>query len=285
MTPSSLFHGDAVEVMRREIAPRSIDMIYSDPPFGNEKIWTGKAGSFSDRWSPDDASRRGWNALAEHSPNGAALMGSATSAFGKAGRAYLGTMAGLVLACNRVLKSTGTLWLHFDDTMGAYLRLLCCAVFGGDAEVGTLIWKRTAGGHGNAKGFGRVHDTIAVYARSRAALWRMWRIGSLGGDPCMLGWSPRFDTFAAAQPFNAGCKERVGYPTQKPVALLEELISAATLRDNIVLDPTMGSGTALVAARNLGRRGIGIDLSPDAIAAARKRLDIQQPAQQLALFA
>lgn len=147
-------------------------------------------------------------------------------------------------------------------------------VFGVDAELGTLVWRRTHGvPSSRRKDYARVCDTIACWGRSPAAAWRLWRIGTLGGDPLSPRWSPRFDGFAAAAPLGSAENERVGYPTQKPIALLEELISAATLCDDLVLDPTCGSGTTLVAARGLGRRSIGIDVSSDAIAAAKFRLD------------
>ncbi|NGO50459.1 DNA-methyltransferase [Allomesorhizobium camelthorni] len=272
-----LLLGSAVDVLRREITTGSVDMVYSDPPFGNEQVWAGKAGSFDDRWEWSAASAQGWEALNRHSAAAAALL--AAVARTAPARAYLGVMAGIVTELRRVLKLTGTLWLHFDDTMGAELRLLCTAIFGPGLEAGTLVWKRTLGGHANAKSFGRVHDTIACYARSPAALWRLWRLGTIGGDPCSPGWEYRFDTFAEAAPLAQGDKERVGYPTQKPVALIEELIRAATLRGNMVLDPTCGSGTALVAAQRLNRNWTGIDLSPDAIATAEKRLEIARPKQ------
>jgi DNA modification methylase len=274
----ALHQGDAVAVMREKIALRSIDMVYSDPPFGNEQVWTGKAGSFDDRWDASDASRRGWHALQQHSP--AANLAALACHGDKKTLAYIGAMAGIIIEVHRVLKPTGTLWLHFDDTMGAELRLLCDVVFGPQNAVGTLVWKRSDGGKGNANKFGRVHDTIACYARTRAAFWRLWRIGTIGGDPLSPDWNTRFDDFAAAQPLGAGDSERVGYPTQKPVALLTELIKAATLEGDTILDPTCGSGTTLVAALNLGCRAIGIDQSSDAIAAAGKRLDARAPVQR-----
>lgn len=274
----ALHLGDAAAVMREKIASRSVDMVYSDPPFGNEQVWKGKAGSFDDRWDASDASRRGWHALQQHSP--AASVAAAASRGDKKTLGYIGAMAGIILEVHRVLKPTGTLWLHFDDTMGAELRLLCDVAFGPLNAAGTLVWKRAHGGKGNAKGWGRVHDTIACYARTRAAFWRLWRIGTLGGDPLSPGWHCRFDDFATAAPLGSGDAERVGYPTQKPVALLTELIGAATLKGDTVLDPTCGSGTTLVAALKLDRRAIGIDQSPGAIKAARSRIDARPPVQE-----
>lgn len=274
-----LILGDAA-IELRSLAPASVDMTYMDPPFGTEVVWRGNAGSFNDRWRDSTASAEGWARLNLHCPAGAAVVLAAACVTDQ--RAYIGAMSGIILGVHRVLKRTGTLWLHFDDTAGALLRLLCTAIFGSSMEVGTLVWRRTRGGHANAKGFGRIHDTIACYARSDAALWRLWRLGTIGGDPCSPNWQYRFAAFAASEPMGPNTKERVGYPTQKPAALLEELIGAATLPGNLVLDATCGSGTSLVAARNLGRRAIGIDCSSDAIATARNRLAV--PAQSAFQF-
>jgi len=252
-----------------KVAERSVDMIYADPPFGNEQVWSGRSGSFDDRWSDRAPSQASWERLRAHNVAGAAVLEVATAS--AAARSYLGAMADILVASHRCLKPTGTFWLHFDDTMGAHLRLLCDVVFGPQLAIGTLFWKRTLGGHANAKSFGRVHDTIACYGRTEAARWRLWRIGTLGGDPFGSGFN-RFHDFADAAPLNTGSNERVGYPTQKPVDLLVEIIRAATRPGDLVVDPTCGSGTTLVAAMKTGRRAIGIDQSADAIAAARKRI-------------
>lgn len=237
--PAEMIHGDATTTLAAKRA-QSVDMVYSDPPFGNEQDWHGKTGSFSDKWTWSERSTAGFAALDSIRADAAALI-LATCHDGResAKAAYLGFMAGMLVECRRVLKPTGTLWLHHDDTMGAELRVLCCAIFGPDLEVGTLIWKRTHSHNISSGSFGRVHDTIACYARSRAALWRLWRIGTVGGDPCSGDWWPRFDDFATASSLASGSKERVNYPTQKPVQLLKELIAAATLKGETVLDPTM----------------------------------------------
>lgn len=259
MTTAPRLHHDvqlirgAAAIALREIPRRSVDLAYCDPPFGNAQEWIGPAGRFSDQWSPTAASRAGWRALHRIAPAAAPIF--AACRLTERDRAYLGVIAGILVELRRVMKLSAALWLHFDDTMGAYLRLLGQLVFGLSAEVGTLIWRR-AHNHANANRFGRVHDTIACFARS----------------PCCGLWGVRFDDFAETGPLAQNAKERVGYPTQKPVALVEELIRATTLPGQVVLDPTMGSGTALVAAVNLGRRAIGIDRSADAIAVAKRRL-------------
>lgn len=133
--------------------------------------------------------------------------------------------------------------------------------------------------------FARVHDTIAVFARSPAARYRLWRIGKIHGCPIDLESRESFHDFvderyAALGPTEA---ERVGYPTQKPVDLIAHFIEMATFAGDLVLDSTMGSGTTVVACEKTGRRGVGIDLSADAVTVARERLQ-RAPKHQLDMF-
>lgn len=265
---ATLIHGAAVSVMHDHLEDRSIDMVYSDPPFGTNQVWRGEAGSFDDRWRWNDDAQRGWSSLRELRGPGADVLWA--TCWSELHRAYLGVMADLLLEVHRVLKLTGSLWLHFDDTMGAHLRVLGDVVFGPRHFLGDVIWRRT-NSHSNTNGFGRVHDTIACFRMSSATDFRLWRIGKFYGDPLSHDDPVRVGGYFEDQ-LNPSSNERVGYPTQKPVSLLEKLIEAATLPGSIVLDPTCGSGTTIIAALNTGRRAIGIDISADAIAVANKRV-------------
>lgn len=273
MSGATLFLGDASSVLPAQVPGGSIDMVYSDPPYGTGQVWKGTSGSFDDRWSWNAESAAGWDALHDHSPAGAGVLAAVTP--DKATRAYLGAMARLLLEVRRTLRPTGTLWLQFDDTMGAHLRLLCDAVFGPQNAFGTVIWKRTSSHGSTTRRFGRVHDTIACYGRSPAAVFRLWRCSRPGGlvvgDPLDPENPVRVEGLVDDH-LNPRSLERVGYPTQKPVSLISRFIQAATLPDDVVLDPTCGSGTTVVAAMQLGRRAIGIDRSSDALAVTRERL-------------
>ncbi|HQS15053.1 site-specific DNA-methyltransferase [Reyranella sp.] len=261
-------HGDAASVLRAMPAA-SVDMIYLDPPFGTQVDWVGKAGRFSDKFKWDDESKSLWAQMTSAHPVLASILEGATVA--PRDRAYLVRMVLLFAELRRVLHPAGTLWLHCDDTMSAYLRLALDGVFGIERAMGGVIWKRT-NAHNTARSFGRVHDSIFVYGLTRAAKWRLHRTRHplIQGDPCE--GAVVVDGFIDKLFLNPTSKERVGYPTQKPVALLEQFIAAATMAGDVVLDPTCGSGTTLVAATKMGRRAIGIDASADACAVARRRL-------------
>jgi DNA modification methylase len=276
--PVAILHqGPADQMLREHVATGSIDLVYADPPYGNGKQWVGTAGRFSDRHRDSGASRDGWATLAAHAPQGVELIRIVARTEQR--RAYLGVMAGILLEVRRVMKFTATLWLQFDDVMGAELRLLCDVVFGAQNAIGLVFWKRTSA-HSNARCFGRTKDTIAVYGRSRAARWRLARLKSdlVHGDPCTGAWVEGL----IEERLTATSNERVGYPTQKPVALLERIVLAASLPGGVVLDPTCGSATTLVAAIGLNRSAVGIDISEDALAVARERLAGQAAATERA---
>lgn len=263
-----LYMGDCADVLAT-LTARSFDMAYIDPPFGNKQQWSGARGSFSDKHSTSRESDMGWQLLKNNCAWCADAL--AISAPDENGHAYLGIMARILFSVRRVLKLTATLWLHFDDTFGAHLRILCDGIFGAPSALGTIVWKRTSS-HNSTKGYGRCHDTIAVYGRSRAAQWKLWRVGEVSGDPCDPDNPVRFGGIIEGINLASYSRERAGYPTQKPVELIERFISAATLKGDCVLDATCGSGTTGVAAVKLGRNFVGIDISADAIALTEQRI-------------
>ena len=192
--------------------------------------------------------------------------------------AYLVFMAPRLAEMQRVLKLTGSLYLHCDVRMSHYLRLLLDAAFGRENFRNEIVWAYRTGGAGK-KQFSRKHDVILFYSASKSYTFH-----------------PQYERVRYAKPFfNAQqdeqgyyadvllrdvwdipavinvSKERTGYPTQKPIELLERIIRASSNEGDLVLDPFCGSGTTLVAALALNRRALGVDANADAIEIARDR--------------
>jgi len=274
MTTATVHQGHGHAVLRGELRPRSVDMIYADPPFFTQTDWVGEAGSFSDRWKWDAAAEALWQRITIGLPDDAAML-EVIASNRKPLLAYLLAMHQLVTAARSRLKPTGTFWLHCDDTASAYLRILCDLAFGPGRYWGTILWRRASGQSTQKNALARVLDYIHVYVRTGAALQRLaHRQDALVSqqDWCEID-GVRGHVLAGFldERLTSGATERVGYPTQKPAALLRTLIAAGSLPGDLVVDPCCGSGTTLVAARELGRDAIGIDISPDAVALARRR--------------
>ena len=199
--------------------------------------------------------------------------------------AYLAMMAVRLLELRRVLKPTGSLYLHCDPTASHYLKLVLDAVFGHQSFRREIIWRSgwVSGLKTRTLNWVRNHDTIFYYLKDPTSAWtfnkqyvahddayvrrgggenpRGKAINDVWDDPAL--YSPNIKSFSA---------EKLGYPTQKPVALLERIISASSNPGDVVLDPFCGCGTAVDAAQKLGRRWIGIDVTHLAIGLIEKRL-------------
>lgn len=230
MTANSIYCGDNLAILSG-IEDATIDLCYIDPPFNsNQKwqiTWEGEVRSFDDRY---DGMKN-----------------------------YIAWMEPRLKQIHRVLKPTGSLYLHCDDSACHYLSFALDAVFGPSNLRNKIVWKRTSS-RNNALCYGRVADTILYYVKSRRAPFYR----AAGGDANTDMW---LDIRPAAK------RERVGYPTQKPEALLERIICASSQPGDIVLDAFCGSGTTLAAAQRLGRFWIGIDENPDACRIAQRRVD------------
>ena len=198
--------------------------------------------------------------------------------------AYLSYMAQRLMECRRVLKDTGSLYLHCDPTASHYLKVVLDAVFGAKNFVNELIWYYKNASRGKRK-FANSHDTIFWYSKEvkRACFnreqilqpfesgmteWRHTR-GASAGKEMPKGKTP--DDVVVMPSLNAMSKERLGYPTQKPLALLERIIRASSNPGDIVLDPFCGCGTTVEAAASLNRQFIGIDIASFALDLIRER--------------
>ena len=368
----TLFTGDNLDVMRG-INSDSVDLIYLDPPFNSNRNYEAPIGSeaagamFKDAWTLDDVDIAWIGLIADKEPALASIIDSAGLAHGKSMKAYLTMMAVRLVEMRRILKGTGSIYLHCDPTASHYLKLIMDCVFGQSNFKNELVWKRTSS-HSDAKRFASVSDRLLFYL-FEGATWhtqylplnkeyvdrdyrhsdgngryrvgdltgpglsdgesgnpwqnynpgqsgRHWSVpktgayakwindnlipvyGSLKGiherlnalsDAGLIDWTkggyPRLKRYLAAskgeavsdfvgdiQNVNNRSKEHVGYPTQKPLELLERIINASSNEGDVVLDPFCGCATALVSAEMLKRHWVGIDLSSQASRLVTSRL-------------
>ncbi|MCY4010046.1 MAG: DNA methyltransferase [Anaerolineaceae bacterium] len=330
---NTLFYGDSLNVLTEQLAAASVALIYLDPPFNSKRDYNmplgGKAQAsvFQDtwEWSDEQEEARQYIAARDADLRGRldALQDFVRLTLGERSplQAYLIYMAARLLACRRVLKETGSIYLHCDPTAGHYLKLLMDAVFGGGNFRNEIIWAYKSRPQAK-RYFGRKHDTILLYAVSDQHIFnweavarpltaesiskyrlvdeedRKYRLQGRGitGSPIRSAkdvdpkWEierpelvvrdyldekigvAREDWWTDINLLNQSAKERLGYPTQKPLALLERIIQASSNEGDLVLDPFCGCGTAVEAAHNLGRRWIGIDVEPLAVDLMARRL-------------
>jgi len=278
-----LFCGDNVAVLRAHVPTASVDLIYADPPFnsGHAYYTTGerhKGPSFVDIWRWDEETYKKVlgalpAALADALEALRRVLGEGSAL------AYCAGLAESLSEMRRVLKPTGSLYLHCDVRVSHCLRLLLDALFGHAQFRNEIVWAYRTGGAGK-RHFARKHDAILFYTASERYTFHPQR-------ERVRYRKPFFGTQRDAHGFYADVlmrdvweipavlnvsAERTGYPTQKPMALLERIIRASSNEGDQVLDPFCGSGTALVVAQVLGRRWIGIDKSAEALRVARSRL-------------
>ena len=381
----TIWTGDNLDILRG-MNSNSVDLIYLDPPFNSNKDYAAPVGSkaagaaFKDTWELSDLDVAWMGLVAEEQPAVASLLSTVGMVHGEGMQSYLTMMAVRLLEMHRILKGTGSIYLHCDPTASHYLKALMDAIFGEDNFCNEVIWRRT-GSHNYANRFGPIHDVLLFYSRSGAYkhrpvftpyleghvdsffkkednVGRYWtnsihgsgtRNGASGQpwrgfDPTPAGrhWAvPRDLVLAfgidpalpqhekldalyelglidlpegsglptyrqyldrspgqllqdiwAFQPHTKGTlhgteegidedvrwipprdkKERIGYPTQKPLGLLSRIIRASSDPGDMVLDPFCGCATACVAAERLERQWVGIDLSAKAVELVNLRL-------------
>ena len=376
---NKLYFGDNLRILRENVPDHSVDLIYLDPPFNSNATYnvlfrerTGEDSAaqitaFEDTWSWSVESEIAFQDVITGGPE---KLGDLLQAMrGFLGQndmmAYLTMMAQRMAELHRVLKPTGSIYLHCDPTASHYLKLMMDSVFGQDNFRNEIVWRRTAS-HGGAKRWGPVHDVLLFYTASQRYRWnrpyqdyspeylqryyrhedsrgkfrlvtltgagtragdsgrewrgvnptdsgRHWAISrrSLQGaypmrsdlnelstqerldlldEAGLIYWPPKGsipqqkryadespgvpiqDIVSDINPIGAQARERLGYPTQKPEALLERIINASSDEGDVVLDPFCGCGTAIAVAERLNRRWIGIDIIHLAISLVKSRL-------------
>ena len=298
----TVWTGDNLDILRGMNA-ESVDLIYLDPPFNSNKNYAAPVGSdaagaaFKDTWHLSDLDVAWAGLIADEEPAIAYLLDAAGRTHGKGMQSYLTMMAVRLLEMRRLLKDTGSIYLHCDPTASHYLKMLMDAVFGQRQFRNEVIWsyrRYTA----RSNRFQREHDVILFYGkdsptfnvvlepygegsgkhdshykRDEDGRWFRWQ-KLRGKEPykVYLSEGRRAGDVWQISHINASAKERVGYPTQKPLALLERIIKASSNEGDVVLDPFCGCATACVAAEKLDRQWVGIDLSPKAAELVNVRL-------------
>ena len=306
----TLYTLDNLEVMRG-INSESVDLIYLDPPFNSKKDYAAPIGAdaagaaFKDTWSLDDVKREWVEALATDNTATWSVITAAGFAHGESSQAYLTYMAIRLLEMRRVLKSVGSIYLHCDPTMSHYLKLIMDAVFGRRNFRNEIVWCYNVGGK-SSKWWARKHDNLLFYSKTSDYYFN----GKAAGIPRDTGtksFGGRIGTDSAGRPYQdklvkatgriyryyldepkipedwwtdinslqSKVRERTGYPTQKPLALLDRIIKASSNEDDVVLDPFCGCATTCIAAERLGRQWVGIDVEEKARDLVVQRLEME----------
>ena len=356
-----LYYGDNLDILRRYVADDYVDLVYLDPPFKSNQtynvLFQEQDGSrsasqikvFEDTWHWDQAAAQSYEDVLDAGGQVAEAMRAFQTLLGSNDMlAYLSMMAPRLMELRRVLKPTGSLYLHCDPAASHYLKLLLDAVFGPARFRTEIVWKRTSAHSDTRQGrqqHGRIHDVLLFYTKSDDWTWnplfteydpeylrqfykygdpdtgRRYRLDNLAGPGGAAKGNPSYevmgvtrywrysqermqelieagrvvqtkpgtvpqykryldempgvslqDLWTDIKPLGAQAVERLGYPTQKPVSLLERIVEVSSNEGDTVLDPFCGCGTTITAAQKLGRRWIGIDVTHLAVSLIRHRL-------------
>ncbi len=352
-----LYYGDNLHILKTYIMDESIDLIYLDPPFNSKadynvlfkessgEMSASQIRAFTDTWKWNEESVLTFLKLIEDPSIASTVKNAIESIIKLLGHndmsAYLIMMTARLVELRRVLKSTGSIYLHCDPTASHYLKLVMDSIFGPTNFRNEIIWKRTSG-HSDSGTCGRAHDTLLLYSKSDEFIWnkqyqehdpeyldshyryttpdgRRYRVDNLTATGLSGGgydyewkgvrrvWrcpietmkkldadgriyytrngvasyvryldemkgTPLQDVWTDIPPINSQAAERLGYPTQKPLGLLERIVNSSSNEGHLVLDPFCGCGTTIHAAQKLNRQWIGIDITHLAINLIKRRL-------------
>jgi len=308
-----------------------VDLIYLDPPFNSKRFYSAPIGSraagssFKDMWTWDDVNEAYLETLAGKYPALTTFIASIGVIHSDAMKAYLTYMAQRIIEMHRILKDTGSLYLHCDPTASHYLKIVLDEIFGRSNFRNEITWKRSTmkGGKSKSNQYARNHDVIFYYTKSNEykyikpfidfsdeykkrfkyndndgkgfyrkdqpigprtesrieELKKDGRIftdtdGKLKIKHYLIDYEGVAvdDNWIDIKEINVMSKERIGYPTQKPLALLHRIIKASSNEGDIVIDPFCGCATTCVAAQQLNRKWIGIDIEKQAVNILIERL-------------
>ncbi|WP_462137380.1 DNA methyltransferase [Candidatus Mycalebacterium sp.] len=302
--PYTLFTGDNLPIMRG-MDDESVDLIYLDPPFNKNKDFKAPIGSeaagaaFKDWWTLDDIKEEEIGEIAKQNQALSNLIEGIGAVNGDRDKAYLTVMAIRLLEMHRILKLTGSIYLHCDTTMSHSLKLVMDAIFGEQNFRNEIIWSYHRFSRVSKRQFAKMHDVILFYSSStkkncfneqyierrrdkpydvrhdrKKVLVYNWEKFNATSDSLRIEGYKIVDSTKNQVKIgsvwdipilNSQAKERTGYPTQKPLALLERIILASSNEGDIVLDPFCGCATTPIAAMRIARKWIGIDLSEKAV--------------------
>ena len=268
--PRGIVHcADGVEVARG-LADESVDLVYLDPPFNTGKTQK-RERLRTERVEAGKGDRIGFGGHEYRTVR----LGSRS--FADAFDDYLGFLEPFLAESRRVLKASGSLYLHLDYREAHYAKVLLDEVFGRECFVNEIIWAYDFGGRPKDR-WPAKHDTILFYAKDPARRLfnadEVERIpymapGLVGPEKAARGKLPTDTWWHTIVPTNG--KERLGYPTQKPLGVLRRIVGASSPAGGLVADFVAGSGTAGAAALALGRRFVLADHSEEAFAVMRRR--------------
>ena len=298
----TIFTGDNLDIMRG-MDSESVDLIYLDPPFNSNRHYEAPIGSqaagaeFKDAWTFEDTKEAWWGLIADEHPAIYKVIDAAGDVGNEGDKAYLIYMAMRLLEMHRILKPTGSVYLHCDPTMSHSLKMVMDAIFGKPNYQNEIIWNYRRWPAKQMR-FQRMHDTIYFYRKEAKKEYAVW---NQQYEPLAASTKKTFGDKTQVADFSSGkrkpsvknektkgapmrdvwdigiiapvAKERTGYPTQKPLALLRRIIEASSNEGDVVLDPFCGCATACLAAQDLGRQWIGIDISPLAETLIRQRME------------
>lgn len=360
---NAFYFGDNLHILREYIPDESVDLIYLDPPFNSNASYNllfrspdrskwsdAQIATFEDTWLWGDTAEETFAYLEMQPGRAGEVLGALRRILGENDMlAYLTMMAARLVELERVLKPTGSIYLHCDPTASHYLKVLLDAVIGAAWFQNEIVWQRTASKALMKRRLPSNHDLLLAYRKSDGATWnenaiytpydednlpaktaekyslkdesgrryqltsllnpnknrpnltyeflgvtRVWRwtrerMEKAYADGHVVqtapGRVPRYkrylddqdgiplsDVWTDIPPLNSQAQERLGYPTQKPLALMERVIAMSSNKGDVVLDPFCGCGTTLHAAQSMGRQWIGIDVAVQAMRVVQDRL-------------
>jgi len=279
----ALYYGDNLEVLRLHFPDASIDLIYLDPPFNSDATYNvlfreqdgsrsaSQIKAFGDTWRWDTAAAASFQDVVESGGRVADTLRGLRTLLGDSDMlAYLSMMAPRLIEMRRVLKPTGSLYLHCDQTASAHLRILMDSIFDTANFLNNVVWLHGLGGS-SARYWPKKHDDILWYSREPGQQYFEAPMVPARSN-AMKDQMKKAPDWWDIPTINNMAKERLGYPTQKPEALLERIIASSCPEEGVVLDPFCGCGTTVVVAERLGRLWRGIDITYLAVSLMKYRL-------------